>query len=309
MTESTPPGGRRPGRHLPLAWAWQMSLIAMSALLYFGVRGLTEGSAADAIENGYGVLRLEAWFGIDIEESFQGVVLASRALTDLANWVYIWGHWPVIVATLLWLHRRHHDDFVVLRNAMFVSGAIGLVVFAIHPVAPPRHLPDRFVDTVTEWSRAYRVLQPPQLVNEYAAVPSLHVGWNLLIGIFLVRVGGHVVVRVLGVVGPALMALAVVATGNHYVIDGLIGAVVALVGLAASRFIWRTVYAPRLALAADRHVVEDQAIDAPGDEVAGALGIVDSPGEHGAVPRQAGDDALGHEPVVDRRTVRRPPHP
>src|SRR5690606_6334860 len=141
------------------------------------------------------------------------LVLDSGALTTAANWVYIWGHWPVIAITLLWLHRRQPREFVRLRNAMFVSGAIGLVIFALYPVAPPRHLPDRFVDTVTELSRSYRVLQPPSLINEYAAVPSLHMGWNLLIGIFLFRYSRLWLVRAVGVVSPLLMGLAIVATG------------------------------------------------------------------------------------------------
>lgn len=229
-------------RRWPLELALQAALIVGAALLYFAVRGVTEGAASDAVANGYRVLRFEDTLGIAVEESVQNAVLGRRWLTTVSNWVYIWGHWPVIAVTLVWLHRRHRLDFLLLRNAMFISGAIGLVVFAVFPVAPPRHLPDRFVDTVTELSRSYRVLQPPQLINEYAAVPSLHVGWNLLVGIVMFRATRHVAVRVLAVVGPVLMASAVVTTANHYVIDGVIGSVVALVGLAGAYGLNRWIY-------------------------------------------------------------------
>lgn len=270
-----------------------------AALLYFGVRGLTEGSASDAITHGYRVLHFEQGLGFAVEETVQNAVLASRVLTTLANWAYIWLHWPVIVLTLIWLHRRHRREYLLLRNAMFVSGAIGLVIFALYPVAPPRHLPDRFVDTVTELSNSYRVLQPPQLINEYAAVPSLHVGWNLLVGIFLFRYGRHLAVRVFGLVSPVLMALAVVATANHYVIDGLVGSAIALAGLAGSYILWRFAYARR-----QPQVVEDQAVDAPPGELLGPRPVGDGPGEHGTEGAQLGDERGGEEPFVHHHTVR-----
>lgn len=97
---------------------------------------------------------------------------------DLSNWVYIYGHWPVIGITLVWLFLRAPDDYRLLRNAMFVSGAIGLVLFALFPVSPPRFGVLELVDTVTERSDSYRALQPPGLINRYAAFPSLHFGWN-----------------------------------------------------------------------------------------------------------------------------------
>ena len=90
----------------------------------------------------------------------------------------------LVAVTLLVLYLHRRPIYLRLRNAMFISGAAGLVVFATYPVAPPRLLDGGpFVDTVTTWSNSYRVLQPPSLVNKYAAVPSLHVGWNLLVGI------------------------------------------------------------------------------------------------------------------------------
>lgn len=214
--------------------AKQTALIGSAVLFYFAVRGQTEGAEATAVENGRWILAREADIGIDIEASLQNLT-DSWSLTTLANWVYIWLHWPVIIITLLWLHHDRIASFLLLRNALFISGAIGLVIFVSVPVAPPRLIDLGFVDTVTEHSNSYRVLQPPGLVNQYAAVPSLHVGWNLLVGIVLFEAARSTAVRVFAVVSPILMGLAVVATANHYVVDGIIGSLVALMGLWIAR--------------------------------------------------------------------------
>lgn len=216
--------------------AVQIGLMVGAALLYFAVRGVTEGSESIAVAHAHDLLRFEGWFGLDIEAWAQGLILEHHALVTLANWVYIWGHWPVIAVTLFVLYRHQRGSYLLLTRAMFASGAIGLVIFAAYPVAPPRLLPDgMWVDTVTELSTSYRVLQPPSLVNKYAALPSLHVGWNLLVGIVVYRASTARPLRVAAVVLPVLMVLAVVLTGNHFVVDALLGSIVALVGLAASK--------------------------------------------------------------------------
>ncbi len=210
----------------------QFTLILTAALAYFGVRGLTEGSETSAISHARGLLSMERRLNIDIEAGVQSLVLDHRAIVTAANWMYIWGHWPVITITLVWLYHKHRGDYFLLRNAMFISGAIGLVIFAGLPVAPPRLLPGGYVDTVTELSTSYRVLQPPQLINEFAAVPSLHVGWNLLVGLMIFKAARSRKAKVFATAGPLMMASAVVLTANHYVTDVAAGIVVALTGLA-----------------------------------------------------------------------------
>lgn len=212
--------------------AKQIFFVVLGALFYFGVRGLTEGSPHEAVRRGREILEWERRLGIDIEQRAQDLITDSDTLVTLANWVYIWLHWPIIILTLLWLHRTRRLDYLILRNAMFVSGAIGLVIFALYPVAPPRLADPGFVDTVTELSKSYRILQPPALVNKYAAVPSLHVGWNLLVGIAVYRAATRWWLRALAAAGPAAMTAAVIFTANHYVIDAVAGAAVALAGLA-----------------------------------------------------------------------------
>ncbi len=221
-------------RRLALGIAKQFALVFAAALAYFGVRGLTEGSKEEAVGNAQGLLSMERWLNIDIEAGLQSLVLDQRAIVTFANWIYIWGHWPVITLTLVWLYRRHRPDYFLLRNAMFISGAIGLAIFALLPVAPPRLIPGGFVDTVTELSTSYRVLQPPALINEFAAVPSLHVGWNLLVGVMIYRASRTRKAKAFAILGPTLMASAVVLTANHYVVDVVIGAAVALTGLSVA---------------------------------------------------------------------------
>ena len=85
---------------------------------------------------------------------------------------------------------------------------------------------------MTAYSTSYRVLQPPALVNKYAALPGLHVGWNLLVGILIWRNANRLPVRMLGVGSPLLMVAAVIVTANHHTIDAVAGAIVALTGLA-----------------------------------------------------------------------------
>ncbi len=205
---------------------------------------MTEGTEAEAIEHGLDLLRLERTLGIDFESNLQRRILDNRIALTFFNWIYIWGHWPAIAATLTWLHRTRYAEYLRLRNAMFISGAIGLVIFLSYPVAPPRLLgdavveaalmPDVPIDTVTDLSTSYRVLQPPSLVNKYAALPSLHVGWNLLMGLAILRVASRPFLRGIGRLSPIAMMFAVVLTANHYTLDVVAGAAVALVGWGAA---------------------------------------------------------------------------
>jgi hypothetical protein len=213
----------------------QLVLIGGAALAYFAVRGLTQGSLETALGNAQAIVSLQRALGLDREGWLQGLIVDHHVLVMLANWVYIYGHWPVIVAALTLLFVRFPDRFYELRNALFISGAIGLVVFALVPVAPPRLGVLDLADTVTERSRSYRALQPPGLLNRYAALPSLHFGWNLLMGIVLWDMGRRPLVRAFAVAMPAAMAFAVVATANHYVIDVVAGGLVALTGLVLAR--------------------------------------------------------------------------
>ena len=219
----------------PALWVLgQAALVATGIFVYFRVRGLTEGSEDVAVRHARDIAELEGDLGIHIEPSVQSPVETSEVAETLANWIYIWGHWPVIIVTMTWLAWQHRDVFLRLRNGMLVSGGIGLVIFATYPVAPPRLAQLGLVDTVTRSSDSYRVLQPPAFVNQYAAMPSLHYGWDLLVGIAIVTAATTTWLKVVGWLLPVAMAWAVVATANHFVLDVAAGALLALVGHAAA---------------------------------------------------------------------------
>ena len=217
----------------------QVAVLTAAAATYFSVRSLTEGDRVTAVANAERVVALERVLGLDVEPAVQAAVLPVEPLVVLLNWVYVFGHWPVLVGVLLWLGLRHPLRFAELRGALLLSGAIGMVVFALLPVAPPRLLEQGevglMVDTVLEHSRAYRVLQPPAFTNQYAAVPSLHVGWDLLAGIAVATTARRTWVRALGALLPVLMALSGVVTANHFVLDAVAGAVLAVVCLGLVR--------------------------------------------------------------------------
>jgi membrane-associated phospholipid phosphatase len=209
------------------------------ALAYFAIRGLTEGSVEQATANAHSLIELEQRIGIHHEEALQDLIIDHRLLVSAANWVYIWLHWPAIAFMAVFLALKHPGTYRVIRTAFVISGSIGLVIFALFPVSPPRFVMPGVVDTVTEHSRSYRVLQPPQLTNKYAAMPSLHFGWNMLVGLALVWRARLWPVRVAGGVIPFLMFWAIVLTANHYFLDGIVGGALALFGLLVSYTLYR----------------------------------------------------------------------
>jgi membrane-associated phospholipid phosphatase len=203
----------------------QIGVVATAIAIYFLVRGATESAASEAVHNARSVVSFERALGIYHEPALQQHLAGAEIVRTMLNWMYIWGHWPVIVVTLLWLARRNPDVFRRVRNAMMLSGAVGMVIFATFPLAPPRLADLGMADTVTLTSHAYRVLQPTVFTNQFAAMPSLHAGWNLLIGLAIVTAARRPLMRLVGVILPMAMVAAVVLTANHYIVDVLAGTV------------------------------------------------------------------------------------
>jgi hypothetical protein len=212
---------------------WREGFIVVSAYFcYFMVSGFVAGREFDAFNRAADLISLERGLGIFWEVDLQGWVSNVGLLVNLANWVYVWGHWPVIIFVAVWLFLRHRDDYYVYRNAFLISGAVGLVIFSTLPVAPPRFMPAwGFVDTANAYHSGPSAAL---LVNEYAAMPSLHFGWNLLVGTAIVRNGEWLWFKATGAILPPAMFLSIVLTGNHYIIDGIAGGAVCLLALAAA---------------------------------------------------------------------------
>jgi len=226
------PSSAPPRRRWVTGFAARQALLLSAAVgVYFLVRSLTTGRASVAEGNAGLLVDLERSLGIFVERDVQGFFLQQDWVVPVANSIYIYGHWPVIAAVLGWLAWRRRDAFVVYRNVLLVSGVVGMLIVASFPVAPPRLMDLGILDTVTLHAEAYRVLQPPSLTNQYAAMPSFHVGWDLLVGIALVREGGRAWTRVVGTALPLLMLLTVVVTGNHYLVDAIVGDTIVLTTL------------------------------------------------------------------------------
>jgi membrane-associated phospholipid phosphatase len=223
---------RSPSHRAPPRGSRELALFVLAYLAYFGIRAATEGHVTTAVTNAWRIFDTERVLGINWEAPIQRVIEGRDALLDVANGMYIWGHWPLLIVGGVLLFCFSRRDYVRLRNAVLLSGAIGLVVFGLFPVAPPRLAGVGLVDTVTLHAPMYRDVLPPSLVNEYAAMPSFHAGWNLLLGIVVWRASRHVLLRVFAVVMPAAMAVAVVATGNHYVVDVIAGAAIVVATVA-----------------------------------------------------------------------------
>jgi hypothetical protein len=209
--------------------------LSAAAALYFGVRHLSQGQPAVAQQHARWIARVEHDLGINRESWVQQHTLDHRAIEVAANDIYIYGHWPLIIAALIYLFARHRDHFIIARNGMLLSGGIALGIFAAFPVAPPRLANPAIVDTVTTHVSAYRVLQPTAFTNAYAAMPSLHCGWDLLIAMTLAQVVGSRIARTVVRIVPMLMIAAVVITGNHYLIDAVVGDLLAFAALLTAR--------------------------------------------------------------------------
>ena len=152
------------------------------------------------------------------------------------NWVYFWGHMPLVILLAVWLYIWHRRAYRLTRNAFLASGAIAVVIYGLYPVAPPRLIPFAgFIDTMAAFDRVgYNAQEAEAWVNEYAAVPSLHFGWSMLLGVVVAVVGKHPLAWAFGAIWPAAMFFSVVLTGNHFIVDAVAGAVVSFAGLGVA---------------------------------------------------------------------------
>jgi len=214
------------------AFLRESAIVLAAYFVYFLIRGATEGRAGEAIDRALALEDLEDRLGIFFEVDLQNAVIDYSWLIEAANATYIWLHWPLIGAVGLWLYFTSRPEYRKYRNTMLLSGAIGVVIFALFPTAPPRLANPDVIDTVVERTDIYRVMQPPLLTNQYAAIPSLHFGWNLLMGIALVRESQLIWVRVIGGLSPVAMLIATIVTANHYVLDVVAGAAIVIFALA-----------------------------------------------------------------------------
>ncbi len=202
-------------------------LIGTLLVAYLGLRVVVEGSTASAIDNAEGLLSFEAALGLDIERGAQDLVPVTSTLMETFNLFYLWAYWPLLGVALAFVWWRDAAAYSVLRNSLVIAAAVGLVVFALYPVAPPRFFVG-FTDTVGDG-------RDSGLTNKYAAMPSFHVGWLVLTAVTALGVTRGTVARWMLFAPAALMAVVVVVTANHYVLDGVVGVAISLAALYLAR--------------------------------------------------------------------------
>ncbi len=213
----------------------EFSLILFVTLAYFLTRGLVRGRESDAVKYANSVLNIERALHLDLEQPIQHFTLHHVWLLQIANNFYLYAHLPVLIAVTVWLYWWRPWAYPWFRNAFLISALFGLSIYVLLPVAPPRFMPG-FVDTMALYGFNVDGSAAGPLYNPYAAMPSLHVGWSLLAGIAMVAAARSWWLKAAGIALPMLMTLAVIMTGNHYFLDVVAGAVVAVVALTLSTF-------------------------------------------------------------------------
>lgn len=223
---------------------FEISLVALAFLLYFLVRGAVVNHADEAYNNARSIIDLERSLGIFWEPRLQQVVLHRRPLIDLFNFIYFWLDFPLIVTIGFWLYFFRRHQYTVARDALLLSGAISLIIYATFPVMPPRLLPTgEFVGTIETYNQlSYQAQSVSAFVNPYAAVPSLHFGWAMIIGGALFWSVRNPAVRAFGILLPWAQLAAIVFTANHYILDAVVGGAVCVAGLVLAWGMQRWVY-------------------------------------------------------------------
>lgn len=216
----------------------EAALVVVAFLIYFLVRGAVIDRADLAFENARRLIDIERSAGLYREATLQSWVIDHYWLVRALNIVYFWGHMPLIIVAAAWLWIGHRSQYVITRNAFLISGAIGVVVYWLVPLAPPRLLPETgLVDTLALYDQAsYNAQETRAFVNPYAALPSLHFGWAMLLGGVVAWVAPRREFVVFGIAWPVAMLASIVMTGNHFIADAIAGALVCLVGLAIAQY-------------------------------------------------------------------------
>ncbi len=230
-------------RVLPHGWLdvlRQVSLFGLAYLAYRVVRGLVEGRATAAFQHARDLIQIERTMHFFVEPSVQAWASGSHFLMDVSSWLYVNAQTSVTVGALIYLYLRHNRSFYFVRNMFMIAMVIALVGYMVFPTAPPRFMPEwGFIDSVSDFTGvhiSHASASMSALTNPYAAVPSMHVAFALMIGWPLARLTRLRVVRVAWFLYPFLMAFVIVATANHFIFDALLGAATA--GVSAYGAAW-----------------------------------------------------------------------
>ena len=241
--------------------ARQAALFGGAYLLYQLVRALV---AHDAFDPGYTpfgdatkVITLERAMHVFVEPKVQEWTARTQWLMDLADWSYLHVQYVVSLAAAAFIYLRRNDSYYFVRNMVLVAMAIALLGYVVFPTAPPRLMPEwGFTDSIQQFTRVDVERGPSsQLLNLYAAVPSMHVCFAIMIGWPMAGLVRNRLAKALWLLYPPWIAFVVLATANHYLLDVVLGAATAIVAaLVADRLARVRPHQWRFGAARARHV-------------------------------------------------------
>lgn len=224
-------------RVLPRGWGdWvrQILLFCSAYYAYSIARGLVDERVGAAYANALELVRIERGLHLFVEPQMQAFAEAHRFLIHLASWMYVNSHFVITTVGLAWIYLRRNERFYFVRNMFLVAMGLALVMYVVYPTAPPRLLPALgFTDSVAQATG----IRPDSgaenlLVNPYAAMPSMHVCFALMLGLPMARMMRRRWAAVLWTVYPLLITWAVLTTANHWWMDAAGGALTAAVAAA-----------------------------------------------------------------------------
>ncbi|WP_399884259.1 phosphatase PAP2 family protein [Streptomyces sp. BBFR51] len=209
----------------PRLW-FEILLIGLSYWTYSLVRNAVPEQRTAALRNADWIWRVEQQLGIAVEESVNHAVNSVTWLVVGMNYYYATLHFVMTLGVLVWLYRSHPGRYAATRLVLFATTGVALAGYYLYPLAPPRLMNGgHFVDTVmvhqTWGSMASGDLK--NMSNQYAAMPSMHIGWSVWCGLTIFALASVPWVRVLGLVYPVLTLVVIVATANHFWLDAVGG--------------------------------------------------------------------------------------
>lgn len=229
--------------HLDLRGRWKLIAgeitgTAVIMTLYFLLRGIRPDAPEPSVSRSLAVINFEQRLGLFKEVRIQELFLDYGWLMSVANVIYAWGHYPVLLAIALWLVFKDPVKFRFVRNVMLVSATIGILTYWLLPAAPPRLMEIHgydfgFIDTVHGGNVHY--FQPGPFVNDYAALPSFHFGWIALASAAIWVNTSSRSLRIAAVALSVLMTWAIVASANHFFFDMALGGAVVFVSWRIAR--------------------------------------------------------------------------
>jgi hypothetical protein len=220
----------------PLDLLRQILLFCGAYWAYRLVRGEVYGDRAAAFANAEDVVRLERSLHVFVEPAVQTWAAGTGFLDDVTSWMYINTHFVVTTVTLAFIYLRRNEHFYFVRNMFMVAMGLALIGYVVYPTAPPRLLPELgFTDSVAAFTGVTSEPSVNALYNAYAAVPSMHVGFALMLSIPMIRLVQRGWARALWAAYAPAVTFVVVATANHWVFDAFTGALVAAVSAVAAQ--------------------------------------------------------------------------